>query len=168
MTNYAPTTTTPESTPSGADTPRVADAARDVAGSVSHEAGTVVHATATQAKKFASQVGDELQEQASTQQHRVAEGIRSVGSELSTMSNASESNGMASGIVSSIGERADGVANWLDSREPADLLHEVADFARARPVVFIGLAAVVGILAGRLTRSLASDDDQASTPESRS
>lgn len=183
MTNNAYPTTTPGATTSGSAAPifeataskskgknqskktteKAVDSAREVAGSATHEAGTVVHEAATQVKKLASQTRDELTEQASTQQRRVADGFRAAGSELSAMSAAPEASGIASGIVSTVGQRADDVAEWLEQREPADLMHEVSAFARARPVVFIGLAAVVGVLAGRLTRSLATSDDETST-----
>lgn len=166
MTNTAPQPT--PSTPIAEQTPRVADAAREVSGTVTHEAASVARETAQQAKKLALQARDELQEQAGTQQQRIAAGLRTVGDELSTMSTATDSSGIASGIASSVGERVDGVAEWLERREPADVMHEVADFARARPIVFIGLAAVVGVLAGRLTRSLATSDEPSPTTAARS
>lgn len=188
MTNNTYPTTPPGAAPSGSAAPqsfettgspskgkkqkktaeRAAGSAREIAETATHEAGSVVHETGHQIKKLASQTRDELTEQASTQQRRVADGIRTMGSDLSAMSNSSDSNGVASGIVSSVGQRVDGVAEWLEQREPADVLDEVASFARARPLVFIGIAAVAGVLAGRLTRSLASSDDRASLDQSPS
>jgi hypothetical protein len=43
-------------------------------------------------------------------------------------------------------------AGWLESREPADLLDEIREFARRRPGVFLLGAALAGVAAGRLTR----------------
>jgi hypothetical protein len=57
-----------------------------------------------------------------------------------------------------VATRAHGLADHLDRHEPTELLEQVRAYARRRPVVFLTGAAVLGVLAGRLTRNLASDD----------
>jgi hypothetical protein len=54
--------------------------------------------------------------------------------------------------VSQAGARAHGAADWLEQRQPGDLVDEARSFARQRPGTFLIGAAVVGVLAGRLTR----------------
>ena len=60
----------------------------------------------------------------------------------------------------------DDFANWLQNREPADLLEEVRRFARRKPGVFLLGAAAAGVLAGRLTngvRAAHTDSGQSDT-----
>ncbi|MGD8167266.1 hypothetical protein ACEXOS_008575 [Herbiconiux sp. P16] len=139
----------------------VADTAKaeagNVAGTAKDEAANVASEAKTQAKDLLRQTQQELKEQAATQQQRVASGLRSVGDELSEMASTSETQGVASDVVRQVAERADGVASWLDGRDPGSLLTELKSFARRRPGMFIAGAAVAGVLAGRLTRALASE-----------
>lgn len=173
MTNSTPPITTPvTSNPRAGGAPtaststgsshkgakKAAKAAKTAVDTAKTEAASVASEATSQAKKLASQAGHELKDQASTQQRRLADGLRSVSTELSSMSTASQTGGVASDIVSSVGRRVDDAASWLENREPRDVLDEVTSFARSRPGVFIGIAAVAGILAGRLTRSLATAD----------
>ncbi|MEK8109635.1 hypothetical protein NKG94_44550 [Micromonospora sp. M12] len=62
-------------------------------------------------------------------------------------------------------DRVHGVAGWLEERDPGDMLNEVRDYARRNPGTFLVGAAVLGVLAGRLTRgiSAASDDSTGGT-----
>ena len=139
----------------GAAGHRVADTAKQEARSVASEAKY-------QVRRLADRVGGEVRSQASTQQHRAAGGIRDVGSQFSEMAATSTSSGMARDLVETVGARADSVASWLDQREPQDLLEEVKRFARRRPGVFLAIAAGVGVVIGRLTRSLATPSDSSS------
>ena len=137
----------------GAAGHRVADTAKQEARGVASEAKY-------QVRNLADRVGSEVRSQASTQQHRAAGGIRDVGSQFSEMASNSTQSGVARDLVETVGSRADSVAAWLDQREPQDLLDEVKRFARRRPGVFLAIAAGAGVVIGRLTRSLASSDDE--------
>lgn len=121
-------------------------AATDVAGEAKRQAKDLLHESRT-----------ELVEQAGVQQQRVAAGLRSLGEELGGMARSSEQPGVAADLVSQAASRADSVASWLDARDPGSLLSEVKDFARRSPGTFIGLAAIAGVVAGRLTKNLAAD-----------
>lgn len=85
------------------------------------------------------------------------------------MSGNSEGSGVATEFVGQAATRLQGVAGWLDDRDPGSLLSEVKQFAARRPGVFIGVAAAAGLLAGRLTKGLLAeakdhaDDSDAST-----
>ncbi|PRY68036.1 hypothetical protein B0I08_105200 [Glaciihabitans tibetensis] len=134
-----------------------ATAGENVLGTAKEQAASVAGEVTTQAKDLFKQTQTELREQAGTQQKRVAGGLRSLSDELGTMAEKSEGGGVAADLVKQVATRAGGVATWLDDRDPGSLLDEVKTFARTRPGTFIGLAAVAGILAGRLTRSLTSE-----------
>lgn len=134
-----------------------ADSAKNVAGTAKAEAGNVASEAKQQAKTLYHETTAQLREQASTQQSRAAEGLHGIGGDLDRMAQSSEQQGMASELVSMLASRASGVASWLESREPADVLDEVKRYARRKPGTFIALCAVAGLVGGRLIRSLASD-----------
>lgn len=133
-----------------------AEAGKNVAGTAKEQAGTVASEAKTQAKDLIKQTQSELREQAGAQQERVATGLRSLSDELGSMAENSSGGGIAADLVQQVATRAGGVASWLDERDPGALLDEVKTFARNKPGTFIGIAAVAGVLAGRLTRSLTS------------
>lgn len=141
-------------------------AAKDVAQTAKAEASNVAAEVRTNARDLLHQAKSDLTSQAGTQQQKVAEGIRSVSSELRTMADASNQPGVASDLIREAADRSQSVASWLDSRDPGSLLTEVKSFARQRPGTFLLLAAGAGVLAGRLTRSLAAGAPEASGPAS--
>jgi uncharacterized protein YjbJ (UPF0337 family) len=133
-----------------------AEAGKNVAGSAKEQAGAVASEAKTQAKDLIKQTQSELREQAGAQQERVATGLRSLSDELGSMAESSTGGGIAADLVQQVATRAGGVASWLDARDPGALLDEVKTFARNKPGTFIGIAAVAGIVAGRLAKSLTS------------
>jgi hypothetical protein len=137
----------------------------DVAKDEIHRVGTE---TKQQAKDLYRQTQDQLADQAAAQQKRVASGIRSLGDEFGSMADSSQNQGVASDLVHQAASRAAGVADWLDQRDPGSLLQEVKGFARRRPGTFIAIAAVAGVLAGRLTRSVVADAKESTDTDTAS
>lgn len=135
------------------------DAATEQAGQVAStakdEAASVAREARSQVKDLYSQTTSELREQAGQQQQRVAAGLRSIGDELGGMASGSQDQGLATDLVRQASDRVSGVAEWLDARDPGSLLAEVKSFARRKPGTFIAIAALSGVVAGRLARSLA-------------
>jgi hypothetical protein len=147
-----------------------ASAGENVVGTAKSQAANVAGEAKTQAKDLLAQTQGELRDQAGAQQQRVASGLHSLSEELGSMARNSEGSGIASDLVQQVSTRAGSVASWLEDRDPGSLLDEVRTFARTRPGTFIGLAAVAGVVAGRLTRSLTSaaadaKDEAASRPQ---
>lgn len=132
------------------------DSARNVAETAKAEAANVATEVKTNAKDLLYQARSDLTYQAGTQQQKVAEGLRSISSQLHSMASAPDEQGVASDLVRQAAERSSSVASWLEARDPGSLLDEVKSFARQRPGTFLLLAAGAGVLAGRLTRGLAS------------
>ena len=137
---------------------QVASVAKDQAQNVAVEAGS-------QAKDLLAQAKSELTEQASTQQGRLAETLRSLAAELESMAHHDGDHGMATNVVTQASTRAHDAASWLESGEPGQLLRDVQKYARRRPVAFLALAAAAGVTAGRLGRGVkdAGDDPPAAT-----
>jgi hypothetical protein len=133
---------------------QAAGAAQDVAHTAKAEAANVATEVKTNARDLLHQAKSDLTSQAGTQQQKVAEGMRSISTELRAMADASNEPGVASDLVRQAADRSQSVASWLDGRDPGSLLNEVQNFARQRPGTFLLLAAGAGVLAGRLGRSL--------------
>ena len=135
-----------------------------VAGTAKQEAANVAGEARRQAKDVLQQTRSQLTSQASTQQQNLASVIRTLGGDLSTMAGATEKPGVATNLANQASGVVDSIADWIEVREPADILSEVTSFARRRPGAFLGIAAVAGLVAGRLARSLkdeAADDSAA-------
>ncbi|WP_413249713.1 hypothetical protein [Sinomonas flava] len=130
-----------------------AGAVKDVA---KQEATTVAKEAKYQAKDLIHQSRQELMDQAAQQQTRAAEGLRSIHRELSSMASNSEHEGVGTDLVRQAAEKSASFADWLDQRDPGSLLQEVKSYARRRPGAFLAIAAGAGLLAGRLSRSLAA------------
>jgi hypothetical protein len=130
---------------------------KDVAGTAAEEAKDVAREVKSQLLQLLDQLRGEATSQASDQSKRAAQGLHSLGSELNQMASSAPSDGVASDLVRQAAERVRGAAQWLDTREPGELLDDVRDFARRRPGAFLAGAAVLGILGGRMTRGLTAD-----------
>jgi hypothetical protein len=137
-------------------------AARNVAETAKAEAANVASEAKNSARDLLHQAKSDLTSQAGTQQAKAAEGIRSISSQLRTMADAPDQQGVAADLIRQAADRSASVASWLDNRDPGSLLDEVKSFARQRPGTFLLLAAGAGLVAGRLGRSL-----QAGAPETR-
>ncbi|MDR6505133.1 hypothetical protein [Arthrobacter oryzae] len=140
-----------------------ADVAHQAAGSAQHvsetakaEAANVAAEVKTNARDLLHQAKSDLTDQAGTQQQKVAQGFHAISGELRTMAQSSEQPGVATDLIRQAADRSASVASWLEARDPGSLLNEAKTFARNRPGTFLLLAAGAGILAGRLTKSLAA------------
>ena len=137
-------------------TRQAAGAARNVAETAKAEAANVAAEVKTNTTDLLHQAKSGLTDQAGAQQQKMAEGLRSVSTQLHSMASAPDQPGVASDLVRQAAERSSAIASWIEGRDPASLLTEVTSFARRRPGTFLLLAAGAGVLAGRLSRSLSA------------
>ncbi len=137
----------------------VASTAGDEAGRVAttakQEATSVAREAKSQARDLYHQTQGELRDQAAHQQERVASGLRALADQLGSMADGADQQGVAADLVRQASAKAGQVGHWLGDRDPGSLLTEVKSFARRKPGIFIGAAALAGLAAGRLTRALA-------------
>ncbi|MET7709613.1 hypothetical protein [Micromonospora sp. NPDC005413] len=147
---------------------------RDQARQVGSEAANAGGAVAQTAKEQGTEVGREaarqarnlygeartqLASQTGEQQRRAAGGLRSLADEMRSMAEQGGQAGPVSEMARQAADRVHGVAGWLEEREPGDLITEVRDYARRNPGTFLVGAAVLGVLAGRLTRGISAAGD---------
>lgn len=128
------------------------DSAQQVAGTATEQAGQVASEVSSQARQLAGEAKTSALEQTNAQRDKAVTGLRSLGSELSSMADKSDEGGLGAELARQASQRVNSVAEFLDGREPGDLLEEVRSLARRRPGAFLIGAAAAGALAGRLTR----------------
>jgi hypothetical protein len=145
----------------------VGEAAREVAGTAKEKAVDVTSDVRDQTAKLIGETRDQLVGQAGQQKDRAAEGLRSVADELREMAEHGQS-GWGAQLAGHGAQFGDQAADFLQQHEPAELLDEVRRYARKRPGAFLLGAAVLGVVAGRMTRALAggapSSSGQRMTP----
>ena len=73
------------------------------------------------------------------------------------MARGGEQSGIASDLARQASTRTRDAATWMENREPGEVVEEVKRFARRRPGAFLAAAAVVGLVAGRVTRGIADE-----------
>ncbi len=124
-----------------------------VAGTAAEQGKNVLAEGKTQARNLKNEVGQQAHEQTKVQKDKAASGLRSLGDELKSMVNGEGAqSGMASDIARQASDKVQELADWLESREPGDLLDEVRQVARRKPGTFLFGALAAGVVAGRLTR----------------
>jgi hypothetical protein len=138
-------------------------AGSEVASTAAERAKDVAQETKRQARDLLGEAKQQLQNQAGAQHSSLVDNLRQLGSELESMADNSSQSGVATELVSQAHERVNSVADWLESRQPGDLLGEVRSYAQRRPGMFLLGAALAGVVAGRLTRgAVAAHRDQGS------
>lgn len=154
MTQYTSGGATTEASTSTAEAGM--QAGSQVAHTAADKAKDVAQETTRQARDLVGEAREQLRNQAGTQQASVVSNLRRLGDELGGMSTSSDQPGLATELAGQAKEKVNSVADWLDSRQPGDLVDEVRSFARRRPGAFLLGAVVAGIAAGRLTRGVAA------------
>jgi hypothetical protein len=127
-------------------------AAEQLAKNAAGHAQDVAQEARTQARNLVGEVRDQVRGQAGAQQQNAVSKLRSLGDQMRSMASNGEQGQVATELVSQTADRAHGVADWLDQRQPEDVLEEVRRFARRRPGTFLLGALAGGVFAGRLTR----------------
>ncbi len=143
------------------------EAGGQVAQTAKEQAQNVVGEARQQARDLVGEARMQVRDQAGTQKGRAVQGLHALGDELDQMASQGGQSGLATEMARQVSGRTRDLAQYLDRREPADLLQEIQSYARRRPVVFLTGAVLAGVVAGRLTRGLAfqGDDSGVSRPE---
>lgn len=130
------------------------DGASDVLGTAAENAQDVAHEAARQARDLLDEARTQVSQQAGEQHKKAAESLRSLSEQLAAMSRNGGQDGLAVEVVGQASDRMRTAADWLEQREPGEIVDEVRAFARRRPGMFLLGAVVAGVAAGRLTRGV--------------
>jgi uncharacterized protein YjbJ (UPF0337 family) len=141
-----------------------AGAAAQVAGTAKEQAGQVAGTAKEQAGQLVTQTKEQLTEQAMSQRDRAIGSIRELSDEMQTMAECG-SSGLGTQIVRQGADVTGQIADFLEQREPGELVDELRNLARRRPGAFLLGATLAGVAVGRMTRgaiSARSSDDGSS------
>ncbi|MFR9777328.1 hypothetical protein ACL02O_14885 [Micromonospora sp. MS34] len=169
--DISPSSATYESSNGGG----VRDQARQVGSEAANAGGAVAQTTREQgrevvgeakrqARNLYGEARDQVTTQAGQQQQRAATGLRSLAEEMRSMAQNGGGAGPVTELAHQAADRVHGAAGWLEQREPGDILNEVKNYARRNPGTFLVGAALLGVVAGRLTRNIAAVGDGAGQP----
>jgi hypothetical protein len=143
-------------------------AASEVAQTATGAAKDVAQETKRQASDLLGKTRDELNEQVSVQQSSLVDSLRSLTDQLGAMTDNAHKDGTAVDVATKARDKARTAAEWLDGRDPNQVLDEVRKFGRDRPGAFLLGAVLAGVVAGRLTRGAvavhADDSSDSSSP----
>lgn len=132
---------------------RVTETAKDQAVAAKNEA-------VDQAQDLLGQLKNDLQSYVGPQQERLASTARSVSDEVTALSQGKKpETDYVTGLLGSVSGTVNSFATSLESKEPQELLGDVRRFAARRPGTFLAIAAGIGLLAGRATRSARDSEE---------
>jgi gas vesicle protein len=133
------------------------DKGQQVVGVAKEEASRVTAEATGQVKDLLNQGRSQLTEQVSAQQQKLSSLVHSFADELGTMASKSDKSGPITDLAQQGSRRIGALAHTLETSDASDLLDQVRNFARRRPVAFLLGSALAGVVVGRLSRSLASE-----------
>jgi len=145
------------------------DAALETAQQIKGDVQAQVGEVAGEAKQQATELMGQAKEQATNaftkQQEQAVGGLGSLADALRQAAKQLKEgdDGAQAGIGQFVEDAADRLAqsaDFLRDKEPAQLLHDVQDFARKQPMAFVGAAFGVGLVAARLMKGGGAQMDQ--------
>jgi hypothetical protein len=129
-------------------------AGKQTAGVAREQASGVMAEATRQGRNLLQEAQGQVGQQVAQGQHRLASELLSISDQLLSMADSSKQDGTASELARQVATRARDAGQWLEARQPADVVDELQSFARRRPGMFLAIAAGAGLIAGRLTRGL--------------
>ncbi len=136
----------------------------DVAETAKEELARLTGEARTQVRDLWSQASTQIREQADNGRTQLADLLHSLSGELGEMASKSTQSGPVTALAKQAAARGGELSHWLANSEPSAILNDVRRFARRRPLVFLGGAALAGVLVGRLGRSLMAVSQDESAP----
>jgi ElaB/YqjD/DUF883 family membrane-anchored ribosome-binding protein len=131
----------------------VMDMAKDTLNQVKESAGTVTGEAIGQAKEKASSVIDDKKTMLATGVASVADSIRQVGENLGNSTDNNQVAALASKYGETLAGQVERLSSYLDEKEIRELVTDVEQFARRNPLLFVGGAFALGVLAARFMKS---------------
>lgn len=130
--------------------------ATDVAQTAKEQVANVTSDVRAQTRQLADEARGQLTDHASSQRDRAVESLRSVANDFSSMADNTDGSGLGVQLAREGGDITHKAADFLEQRDPSQLLDELRQLARRRPGAFLVGAALAGVVVGRLARGAKS------------
>ena len=131
----------------------VTDTAKDAFGKVKESVGAVAGDALGQAKDKAGSVLDEQKTNLASGITGVADSIRQVGENLGGSGDNNQIAALASKYGETLAGQVEKFSSYIDDKEIKELVRDVEQFAKRNPLLFVGGAFALGILAARFLKS---------------
>lgn len=152
----------------GAVADTAARSARDVADTAREHAGAVVDEAVAQATDLLEQARTALERELTNQGGVLAGNLRRMAEDAERMAQAGETATPARSLLRELSRRCRASADYLEGRRPQEVLSDVQDFGRRRPVALIAGAALAGFAVARLAKTARSAPSVPSAPSAPS
>jgi len=131
----------------------VTDTAKDAFDKAKESAGTVATEAIGQVKDKAASVLDGQKTNLASGVASVADSIRQVGENLSNSNEDNQVAALAGKYGDNLAAQIEKFSSYIDDKEIKELVKDVEQFARRNPLLFVGGAFALGVLAARFLKS---------------
>jgi len=145
----------------------ITDAAKDTFDTVKESAGTVATEAIGQVKEKAGSVLGDQKTNLASGIHSVADSIRQVGENLGGSGENNQVAALAGKYGETLAGQVEKLSSYIDDKELKELMRDVEQFARRNPLLFVGGAFALGIMAARFLKSSGGGQNQGSRRRSR-
>ena len=129
---------------------------------VREQVGPLVDTMRERVGPIAEQVKDQASAVAQQQMTSAAEGLDSAAGAVNAVGDRMRENnlGELSQYTDLAAEQIEKVAAWLRTTTPEEIAHDIEDFAKKQPAVFVAGALALGLIGVRFLRSTSQDHNQ--------
>lgn len=128
----------------------------DTLNQVKETVGAAASEVVGQAKEKAGSVLDEQKTNLASGITSVADSIRQVGENFSNSNENNQVAALAGKYGDTLAQQVEKFSNYIDEKEIKELVRDVEQFAKRNPLLFVGGALALGILAARFLKSSSS------------
>lgn len=116
------------------------------------QARSVADTAVRETKDILADMGSDLSAEAHSQKLKLVKSLEEFSTELEDVSRSG--SGRVPSLAGDAATRTRNFSQWLERTESREMVRNVEDFARRRPLMFILGSAGAGVLAGRMTRGM--------------
>jgi hypothetical protein len=138
------------------------DAAGDAIDTIREQVGPLVDTMRERVGPLAEQVKDQASAVAQQQMSSAAEGLDSAAGAVNAVGDRLRENnlGALSQYTDLAAEQIEKAAAWLRTTTPDEIAHDIEDFAKKQPAVFVAGALALGLIGVRFLRSTSQNADE--------
>jgi len=138
------------------------NAAGDDIDTIREQVGPLFDTLHERVEPIAEQVKDQASAVAQQQMSSAAEGLDSAAGAVNAVGDRLRENnlGELSQYADMAAEQIEKLANWLRTTTPDEIAHDIEDFAKKQPAVFVAGALALGLIGVRFLRSTSQNTDE--------